>query len=55
MNEPLPAGLRIGFSPDLGYAVVQSDVAAAVEDATGVTGSGIASSAWRAVPEAGRT
>jgi aspartyl-tRNA(Asn)/glutamyl-tRNA(Gln) amidotransferase subunit A len=23
----LPAGLRIGFSPDLGYAVVQSDVA----------------------------
>jgi aspartyl-tRNA(Asn)/glutamyl-tRNA(Gln) amidotransferase subunit A len=34
VNEPLPAGLRIGFSPDLGYAVVQSDVAAAVEDAT---------------------
>ncbi len=31
--EALPAGLRIGFSPDLGYAVVQSDVAAAVEDA----------------------
>lgn len=28
----LPRGLRIAFSPDLGYAVVQSDVAAAVED-----------------------
>jgi aspartyl-tRNA(Asn)/glutamyl-tRNA(Gln) amidotransferase subunit A len=28
--------LRIGFSPDLGYAVVQSDVAAAVEDAVQV-------------------
>ena len=28
----LPAKLRIGYSPDLGYAVVQSDVAAAVED-----------------------
>jgi len=27
-----PPKLRIGFSPDLGYAVVQSDVAAAVED-----------------------
>ena len=36
VREPLPAGLRIGFSPDLGYAVVQSDVAAAVEDATRV-------------------
>ena len=32
LAEPLPP-LRIGFSPDLGYAVVQSDVAAAVEDA----------------------
>jgi aspartyl-tRNA(Asn)/glutamyl-tRNA(Gln) amidotransferase subunit A len=32
----LPSGLRIGFSPDLGYAVVQSEVAAAVEDATRV-------------------
>ncbi|MGH7897560.1 MAG: amidase, partial [Candidatus Binatia bacterium] len=32
-----PSGkLRIGFSPDLGYAVVQSDVAAAVEDAARV-------------------
>ncbi len=36
LREPLPSGLRIGFSPDLGYAVVQSDVAAAVEDATWV-------------------
>jgi Asp-tRNA(Asn)/Glu-tRNA(Gln) amidotransferase A subunit family amidase len=32
LEEPLPA-LRIGFSPDLGYAAVQSDVAALVEDA----------------------
>jgi aspartyl-tRNA(Asn)/glutamyl-tRNA(Gln) amidotransferase subunit A len=32
LEEPLPA-LRIGFSPDLGYAAVQSDVAAIVEDA----------------------
>jgi aspartyl-tRNA(Asn)/glutamyl-tRNA(Gln) amidotransferase subunit A len=32
LEEALPP-LRIGFSPDLGYAVVQSDVAAAVEDA----------------------
>src|SRR5215475_976095 len=31
-----PGALRIGFSPDLGYAVVQSDVAAAVEDAAQV-------------------
>jgi aspartyl-tRNA(Asn)/glutamyl-tRNA(Gln) amidotransferase subunit A len=31
-----PAGLRIAVSPDLGYAVVQSDVAAAFEDATRV-------------------
>jgi Asp-tRNA(Asn)/Glu-tRNA(Gln) amidotransferase A subunit family amidase len=30
--DALPSGLRIGFSPDLGYAVVQSDVAAAIED-----------------------
>jgi aspartyl-tRNA(Asn)/glutamyl-tRNA(Gln) amidotransferase subunit A len=36
LREPLPAGLRVGFSPDLGYAVVQSDVAAAVEDAVRV-------------------
>jgi aspartyl-tRNA(Asn)/glutamyl-tRNA(Gln) amidotransferase subunit A len=31
-----PRALRIAFSPDLGYAVVQSDVAAAVEEAVGV-------------------
>jgi aspartyl-tRNA(Asn)/glutamyl-tRNA(Gln) amidotransferase subunit A len=36
VRETLPAGLRIAFSPDLGYAAVQSDVAAAVEDATRV-------------------
>jgi aspartyl-tRNA(Asn)/glutamyl-tRNA(Gln) amidotransferase subunit A len=35
-DEALPQGLRIGFSPDLGYAVVQSDVAATVEEATRV-------------------
>jgi len=35
LEEELPE-LRIGFSPDLGYAVVQSDVAAAVEDAAQV-------------------
>jgi len=29
----LPSGLRIGFSPDLGYAVVQSDVADVVGEA----------------------
>ena len=32
LAEALPVGTRIGFSPDLGYAVVQSDVAAAVEE-----------------------
>lgn len=32
VREGLPPGLRIGYSPDLGYAVVQSDVASAVED-----------------------
>ena len=31
-QNPLPAQLRIGYSPDLGYAVVQTDVASAVED-----------------------
>jgi len=36
LAEALPSGLRIGFSPDLGYAVVQSDVAAAVEEAVGI-------------------
>lgn len=33
LAEDLPAGTTFGFSPDLGYAVVQSDVAAAVEEA----------------------
>jgi len=32
----LPAGLRIAFSPDLGYAVVQSDVARVVAEAARV-------------------
>jgi len=32
VREGLPSGLRIAYSPDLGYAVVQSDVAKAVED-----------------------
>jgi aspartyl-tRNA(Asn)/glutamyl-tRNA(Gln) amidotransferase subunit A len=32
VRTPLDTKLRIGFSPDLGYAVVQSDVAAAVEE-----------------------
>lgn len=36
LREPLPRGLRIGWSPDLGYAVVQSDVAAVVEEAVHV-------------------
>ncbi len=36
LREPLASSLRIGFSPDLGYAVVQSDVAAAVEEAAKV-------------------
>jgi Asp-tRNA(Asn)/Glu-tRNA(Gln) amidotransferase A subunit family amidase len=29
----LPSGLRVGYSPDLGYAVVQSDIAEIVYDA----------------------
>jgi aspartyl-tRNA(Asn)/glutamyl-tRNA(Gln) amidotransferase subunit A len=33
LQTPEPRKLRIGFSPDLGYAVVQSDIAAAVEEA----------------------
>lgn len=33
VREEAPTGLRIGFSPDLGRAVVQSDVAATVEEA----------------------
>jgi len=32
----LPGPLRVGFSPDLGYAIVQSDVAAVVEEAASV-------------------
>jgi aspartyl-tRNA(Asn)/glutamyl-tRNA(Gln) amidotransferase subunit A len=36
VRESPPNKLRIGYSPDLGYAVVQSDVAAAVEDAAKV-------------------
>ncbi|HZP40247.1 MAG TPA: amidase [Candidatus Binatia bacterium] len=36
LAEPLPRGLYVGWSPDLGYAVVQSDVAAVVEDAVRV-------------------
>ncbi len=31
VEEPLPAGLRIGFAPDFGRVLVQSEVAAAVE------------------------
>ncbi len=34
--EPLPAGLRIAYSPDLGNAVVQSDIAEIVYDAVKV-------------------
>jgi aspartyl-tRNA(Asn)/glutamyl-tRNA(Gln) amidotransferase subunit A len=33
LREGLSGALRIAYSPDLGYAVVQSDVAAGVEDA----------------------
>jgi aspartyl-tRNA(Asn)/glutamyl-tRNA(Gln) amidotransferase subunit A len=32
----LPSGLRIGYSPDLGYAAVQSDIAEIVRDAARV-------------------
>jgi aspartyl-tRNA(Asn)/glutamyl-tRNA(Gln) amidotransferase subunit A len=32
LREELPTDLVVGWSPDLGYAVVQADVAAAVED-----------------------
>ena len=38
VRTPLAGKLRIGFSLDLGYAVVQSDVAAAVEEAAAVFG-----------------
>ena len=34
--DDLPRGLRAAYLPDLGYAVVQSDVAAVVEEAVGV-------------------
>ena len=34
--EDLPKGLRIGYSPDLGYAVVQSDIADVVYEAARV-------------------
>jgi len=36
VRSPLPRPLRIGYSADLGYAVVQSDIAAAVDDAVRV-------------------
>jgi aspartyl-tRNA(Asn)/glutamyl-tRNA(Gln) amidotransferase subunit A len=36
VRESPPSGLRIGFSPDFGCGVVQSDVAATVEDAVKV-------------------
>ncbi|MCC6214217.1 MAG: amidase [Polyangiaceae bacterium] len=38
LREPAPTGLRVGFSPDLGYGVVQSDVAAVVEEAARAVG-----------------
>ncbi len=36
VRAPITTKLRVGYSADLGYAVVQSDVAAAVEDAAKV-------------------
>jgi aspartyl-tRNA(Asn)/glutamyl-tRNA(Gln) amidotransferase subunit A len=36
VRKPLDRKLRIAYSPDLGYAIVQSDVAAVVEDAVRV-------------------
>lgn len=36
VRGPAPVELRIAFSPDLGYAVVQSDIASAVEEAVAV-------------------
>jgi aspartyl-tRNA(Asn)/glutamyl-tRNA(Gln) amidotransferase subunit A len=36
VNAPLPSKLKIAYSRDLGYAVVQSDVAAVVDDAVRV-------------------
>ena len=38
VNRPFESPLRIAVSSDLGYAAVQSDIAAAVEDATRVFG-----------------
>src|SRR5262245_7467109 len=35
LRDALPTDLVVGWSPDLGYAVVQADVAAAVEEAFG--------------------
>ena len=32
VREPLPSGLRIGYAPDFGRVVVQSEIAAAVEE-----------------------
>jgi Asp-tRNA(Asn)/Glu-tRNA(Gln) amidotransferase A subunit family amidase len=34
VRKPPPDALRIGYSPDLGYAVVQSDIASSVEEAS---------------------
>jgi aspartyl-tRNA(Asn)/glutamyl-tRNA(Gln) amidotransferase subunit A len=36
LAEGLPAGLRVGYSPDLGYATVQADIAEASYDAARV-------------------
>ena len=36
VRQPLSEKLRIGYSPDLGYAVVQSEIAAAVDNAVRV-------------------
>lgn len=36
VRQPLPLRLKIGYSPDLGFAVVQSDIAEAVADAVAV-------------------
>ncbi len=49
VRTPLNGKLRIGFSPDLGYAVVQSDVAAAVE--AGVKSARVARPPLDALPD----
>lgn len=36
VREPMTETLRIGYSPDLGYAVVQSDIAATIEQSVKV-------------------